>query len=57
MLPNSFEAYHAWLGLCWLGATEVPANTMYRGRMLRYLMEDAGAEALVISERYVPQLA
>ena len=31
MLPNSFEAYHAWLGLCWLGATEVPANTMYRG--------------------------
>ena len=56
MLPNSFEAYHAWLGLAWLGATEVPANTMYRGRMLRYLVEDSGAEVLVISPRYLPQL-
>jgi crotonobetaine/carnitine-CoA ligase len=56
MLPNSFEAYHAWLGLSWLGATEVPANTMYRGRMLRYLVEDSGAEVLVISARYLPQL-
>jgi carnitine-CoA ligase len=56
MLPNSFEAYHAWLGLSWLGATEVPVNTMYRGRMLRYLVEDSGAEVLVISARYLPQL-
>jgi crotonobetaine/carnitine-CoA ligase len=56
MLPNSFEAYHAWLGLSWLGATEVPTNTMYRGRMLRYLVEDSGAEVLVISARYLPQL-
>ena len=56
MIPNSFEAYHAWLGLAWLGATEVPVNTMYRGRMLRYLVEDSGAEVLVISARYLPQL-
>jgi crotonobetaine/carnitine-CoA ligase len=56
MLPNSFEAFHAWLGLTWLGATEVPANTMYRGQMLRYLVENSNAETIVISERYVPQL-
>jgi crotonobetaine/carnitine-CoA ligase len=56
MLPNSFEAFHAWLGLAWLGATEVPANTMYRGQMLRYLIENSTATALVISERFVPQL-
>jgi crotonobetaine/carnitine-CoA ligase len=56
MLPNSFGAYHAWLGLSWLGATEVPANTAYRGRMLRYVIEDADARALVISQRYLPQL-
>jgi crotonobetaine/carnitine-CoA ligase len=56
MLPNSFEAFHAWLGLAWLGATEVPANNMYRGQMLRYLIDNSTATALVISERFVPQL-
>jgi crotonobetaine/carnitine-CoA ligase len=57
MLPNSFEAFHAWLGLAWLGATEVPANNMYRGQMLRYLIDNSGATTLVISERFVGQLA
>jgi crotonobetaine/carnitine-CoA ligase len=56
MLPNSFEAFHAWLAVAWLGATEVPANTMYRGEMLRYLIENSGAQTLVISERFLPQL-
>ncbi len=57
MLPNSFEAFYAWLGLTWQGATEVPANTMYRGEMLRYLVRNSDAEVVVISERYLPQLA
>ncbi|HEY7106852.1 MAG TPA: AMP-binding protein [Acidimicrobiia bacterium] len=57
MLPNSFEAFHAWLGLCWLGATEVPTNTMYRGDMLRYLVTDSGARTIAISHRYVDALA
>ena len=56
MLPNSFEAFHAWLGIAWLGAMEVPANNMYRGQMLRYLIDNSTASALVISERFVPQL-
>ncbi|GMU77371.1 MAG: acyl-CoA synthetase [Acidimicrobiia bacterium] len=56
MLPNSFEAFHAWLGLTWIGAVEVPANTMYRGQMLRYLIDDSDARVLIISERFVPQL-
>ena len=56
MLPNSFEAFYAWLGLTWIGATEVPVNTMYRGDMLRYLVEDSDAQVLVIAERYLPQL-
>jgi carnitine-CoA ligase len=56
MLPNSFDAFHAWLAVAWLGATEVPANTMYRGEMLRYLIENSGASTLVISERFLPQL-
>jgi crotonobetaine/carnitine-CoA ligase len=56
MLPNSFESYHAWLGLSWLGAIEVPANTMFRGRMLQYLVEDSGADVIVTRERFLPQL-
>jgi carnitine-CoA ligase len=56
MLPNSFEAFHVWLGLSWVGAVEVPANTMYRGQMLRYLVENSTATTVVLSERFVPEL-
>src|SRR4051812_37220956 len=36
MIPNSAEAYIAWLGLGWLRAIEVPLNNGYTGRMLQY---------------------
>jgi crotonobetaine/carnitine-CoA ligase len=57
MLPNSFEAYFAWIGLTWLRAIEVPTNNMYRGQMLQYLVDNSDARTVVISERFVPQLA
>jgi crotonobetaine/carnitine-CoA ligase len=57
MLPNSLLAYYAWLGLGWLRALEVPVNNMYRGSMLRYITENAGAEVVVISARFVDRLA
>lgn len=57
MLPNSFDAYHAWLGAAWLRAIEVPINNMYRGRMLRYLLENSEARICLISERFVDRLA
>jgi crotonobetaine/carnitine-CoA ligase len=56
MLPNSFEAYHAWIGAAWLRAIEVPANNMYRGHMLQYLLNDSDATVLVIAERFVDRL-
>ncbi len=56
MFPNCFEAFYAWLGVAWLGAVEVPANNMYRGRMLAYLVQDSGAETVVICERFLDQL-
>ena len=56
MLPNSFEAYDAWLGLSWLGAIEVPANNMYRGEMLRYLVDNSQAEVVIISRRFASRL-
>jgi crotonobetaine/carnitine-CoA ligase len=57
MLPNSLAAYYAWLGAAWLRALEVPANNMYRGAMLRYLIDNAEAETLLIAERFVDRLA
>jgi crotonobetaine/carnitine-CoA ligase len=57
MLPNSIDAYLAWLGAAWLGAIEVPANNGYRGHMLHYLVENSEAEVLLISERFVDRLA
>jgi carnitine-CoA ligase len=56
MVPNSFEAYYAWLGAAWLNAIEVPANFMYRGSMLQYLLNNAGAEYLVIALRFLDRL-
>jgi crotonobetaine/carnitine-CoA ligase len=56
MVPNSFEAYYAWLGAAWLGAIEVPANFMYRGFMLQYVLNNAEAELLVIAERFLDRL-
>ncbi|RBM18814.1 ATP-dependent acyl-CoA ligase [Prauserella sp. PE36] len=57
MLPNSFEAYHAWLGLSWLGAVEITLNTGYQGRMLRYTVEAANARVMVVPQQFLPRLA
>ncbi len=57
MVPNSFDAYLVWLGAAWLGAIEVPINNMYRGDMLRYIVDDSCAELLVISERFIDRLS
>jgi crotonobetaine/carnitine-CoA ligase len=57
MLPNSFVAFEAWLGVAWLKAIEVPVNNAYLGDMLRYLVNDSRAEVVVISKRFVDRLA
>jgi len=57
MLPNTLDSYLTWLGAAWAGALEVPANNMFRGETLRYLLENSLARLLVIAERYVPRLA
>jgi len=57
MVPNSFECYDVWLGLVWLRAIEVPANTGYRGPMLAYILNNSEAALAVISERYLDRLA
>jgi crotonobetaine/carnitine-CoA ligase len=57
MLPNSFVAFEAWLGVAWLRAIEVPINNAYLGDMLRYLLNDSQAAVVVISARFVDRLA
>ena len=57
MVVHSFASYSVWLGLSWLTAIEVPANTGYRGNMLAYLIENSEARLLVISEQFCDRLA
>jgi carnitine-CoA ligase len=57
MVVHSFASYSVWLGLSWLKAVEVPANTGYRGNMLAYLIENSEARLLVISAQFCDRLA
>jgi len=54
MLPPGFPALGSWLGIAWLGALEVPINTSYRGRMMRYIVEDSLAHLLIVHADYLP---
>ena len=56
MIPNSAEAYIAWLGLGWLRAIEVPLNNDYTGRMLQYTLSQSDSTMLVIHRRFVDRL-
>jgi crotonobetaine/carnitine-CoA ligase len=56
MLPNCIEAFGTWLGAAWLRAIEVPMNTMFRGHMFRYVVNDSRASVVVIAARYLDQL-
>ena len=47
MLGNSAEHIDTWFALSKLGAIEIPINTAYTGELLRYLLEQCQAEALV----------
>ena len=56
MLPTGIDAVSAWLGLAWLRAWEVPVNTAYVGRMLRYLLQHSHSKLLVTSGDYLERL-
>lgn len=56
MMPTNVEAYHAWMGLAWLRAIEVPLNTMFRGRMLAYIVDNCDAETFVMGSAFVDRL-
>lgn len=48
MLPNVPEMPLTWLALAHVGAVMVPVNLRYTGTELLYMLEDSGADTLVI---------
>jgi len=57
MMPADIDAHVAWLACAWLGAIEVPVNTMNRGRLLEYVIADSDARLVVMEARYLEQFA
>jgi crotonobetaine/carnitine-CoA ligase len=47
MLPPCTEAVAVWIGLARLRALEVPLNTDYVGRLLRYVIDDSQARIMI----------
>jgi crotonobetaine/carnitine-CoA ligase len=50
------EAYVCWIGLCWLGALEVPVNPEFRGNSLIYGINDSRAKVLVTSNAHLEKI-
>ena len=56
-MPNGIDCLRVWFGINWLGATYVPINTAYRGRLLEHVLENAGAQLIVVHAELLPLLA
>ena len=56
-LPNGIDCLRVWFGINWLGATYVPINTAYRGRILEHVLDNAGAELIVVHADLLSRLA
>ena len=48
MLPTSIDSFLVWLACGWLHAFEVPIHVQYRGAIMRHLLDNSGAEVLII---------
>jgi crotonobetaine/carnitine-CoA ligase len=46
-LPNSLDCLRVWFAINWLGATYVPINTAYKGKVLEHVLANADAELIV----------
>jgi crotonobetaine/carnitine-CoA ligase len=46
-MPNTIDCLRVWFGINWLGATYVPINTAYKGRLLEHVLDNAGAKIIV----------
>lgn len=56
MLPNTTDFILSWLAIAKLRAIQVPVNTAYQGAMLTHVINDSGAETIIIDARYIDAL-
>ncbi|TQS42927.1 AMP-binding protein [Cryptosporangium phraense] len=57
LLDNSLDAVHAWTGAALGGLVEVPINSAYKGSFLTHVLNDSGAETLIVDAPYVERVA
>lgn len=57
MLDNCAEYLYAWFGAAKAGLIEVSINTSFKGTILRYILDNCGASAIVIDQQYLEVLA
>jgi crotonobetaine/carnitine-CoA ligase len=57
LMDNSLDAVHVWFGISLGGNIEVPVNSAYKGRFLSHVLEDSGAQVLVIDDAYLERVA
>lgn len=50
------EAHICWMGICWLGAMEVPVNPEFRGNSLIYGISDSRASVLITSNAHLEKI-
>jgi len=55
-LPNGPAAMQAWFGINYLGAAFAPINTAYRGRLLEHVLQNTGANVLIVHADLVDRL-
>lgn len=56
MLPNCLEFIYSWLGLCKIGAIEIPINTAYKGNILKYVINNSDAKYMIIGKGYLDRI-
>jgi crotonobetaine/carnitine-CoA ligase len=56
LTDNSLDAVHAWTGVSLGNLIEVPINSAYKGSFLTHVLNDSGAEVLVVDDGYVERV-
>ena len=55
-MPNCQEYINSWFGLSKIGVIEVPVNSAYKGNMLKYIINNAESEIMVVHERMLDRV-
>lgn len=56
MLPTSIDSFLIWLACGWLHAYDVPIHVQYRGAIMRHILDNSGAEVIIIRADFLEAL-